>query len=236
MAEVLETPRGLRQERSPRFHDRTRAGLELADRLTTHRGASNALVLGLSNGGLVTASAVARRLGLRQDIVLVRRLRAPGRPRRALGAIAEDGDPHLDREAAWLHGVPTAAIAHEVARQKTTLANRRRRLRNGRVLDVPAGGTAILVDDGLTDGLGAMAAIRALRARGIGRLVLAVPVAPAATVDRLTDMVDEIVVLETPLEGGAVGGFYDNFRLVPDAEVRELLANGPRSSACPTGG
>ena len=230
MADIVEIPQGPREERSPRFRDRTRAGAALADRLAPYRADPNAVVLGLGNGGMVTAAAVARRLDLRLDIILVRRLHARGTPKLVLGAIAENGDPHLDQEAVWLHGVPAAAIAHEVARQETTLATRRRRLRDGRPLDVPAGGTAILVDDGLTDGLTAMAAIRALRARGIRRLVLAVPAVPAAMVDRLSDMVDELVVLETPLTCGAVGAFYENFRLVPDAEVRELLAHVPPSA------
>jgi putative phosphoribosyl transferase len=74
-----------------------------------------------------------------------------------------------------------------------------------------------------------MAAIRALRARGIRRLVLATPVSPSATLDRLSDMVDELVVLETTLTLRNVGAYYENFRPVPDAEVRELLATS-RSS------
>jgi len=232
MADPAETPQGLRQQK-PRFVDRTRAGLALADRLVVHRAEPRTLVLGLSNGGMVTAAAIARRLDLPLDIVLVRRLRATDAPRRFLGAIAEDGDPHLDPEAFWLRGVPSAAIAHEVARQETTLANRRRLLREGRALEIPAGGTVILVDDGVTDGLAVMAAIRTVRGLGIRRLVLAVPMAPAAAADRLGDMVDELVVLETPLTCGAVGGFYENFRPVRDAEVRELLANVPSPSEGP---
>ena len=230
MATTIEAFPGLRQPQSPRFRDRTSAGVALADRLTAHRGEPDTVVLGLTNGGMVTAAAIARRLDLPLEIILVRQLHAPGSPRHVLGAIAEGGDPHLDREELWHRGVSTDAIAHEAIRQETTLATRCRRLRDGRPLELPAGGTVILVDDGLTDGLTAMAAIRALRARGIRRLVLAVPVAPAATVDRLADMVDELVVLETPLARGAVGGFYENFHLVPDAEVRELMASNVASS------
>jgi putative phosphoribosyl transferase len=219
----------------PAFLDRTTAGLALADRLPTHRARPATVVLGMSNGGIVTAAAVARRLGLPVDAILVRRLRAPGLRHCILGAIAEDGDPHLDQEQVWQHRVPEAAIADEVARQATTLSKRRRRLRAGHRLALPADGTAILVDDGLTDGLTAMAAIRALRARGIRTVVLAVPVSPAATLDRLGDMADEIVVVHTSLASRAVGSFYEDFRIVPDARVRELLdtdhaAQGERAS------
>jgi putative phosphoribosyl transferase len=230
MADTIETPQGLRQPQSPRFRDRPSAGMALADRLTAHRAGPDTMVVGLTNGGMVTAAAIARRLDLPLEIILVRRLWAPGSPRHVLGAIAEGGDPHVDREELWHRNVSTAAVAHEATRQETTLATRRRRLRDGRPLTLPAGGTVLLVDDGLTDGLAAMAAIRALRARGIRRLVLAVPVAPAATVDRLVDMVDELVVLETPLACGAVGGFYEDFRLVPDAEVRGLMASNVAGS------
>jgi putative phosphoribosyl transferase len=228
MADALQSPLA-EFRRQPTFRDRTSAGLALAERLSPHRARPGTVVLGLSNGGMVTAAAVARALDLPLEIVLVRRLRAPGTPRHALGAIAEDGDPHVDRAELWHHDVSTATLAQEVSRQEATLANRRRRLRKGRPLDLPEHGTAILVDEGLTDGLTAMAAIRALRSRGIRRLVLAVPVSPPATIDRLRDMVDELVVLETPLSFRAVGGFYENFRLVPDAAIRELLSTSDAS-------
>jgi putative phosphoribosyl transferase len=223
MADVHEASLGPHRQRSARFPDRTSAGVALADRLAAYRAAPDTTVVGLTNGGMVTAAAVARRLGLPLEIVLVRRLRAPGMPRRVVGAIAEDGDPHVDQEELWHHAVSADAIAREAALQTATLAQRRRRLRDGRPPALPPNGTVILVDDGLTDGLTAMAAIRALRARGVHRVVVAVPAAPAGTADRLSDMVDDLVALETPLECGAVGAFYERFPLVPDAEVRELL-------------
>jgi putative phosphoribosyl transferase len=207
----------------PAFLDRTSAGLALADRLPAHRAQPATVVLGMSNGGMVAAATVARRLRLPLDAILVRRLRAPGLRHCIVGAIAEDGDPHLDHEQLWQHRVPETAIAHEAARQAITLTRRRRRLRAGGRLELPADGTAILVDDGLTDGLAAMAAVRALRARGIRTVVLAVPVSPAVTIDRLADMVDEVVVLHTSLQPRAVGSFYEDFQMVPDARVRELL-------------
>ena len=227
MADVDEAALAPCRQRLARFRDRVSAGVAVADRLAAHRAAPDTAVVGLTNGGLVTAATIARRLALPLEILLVRRLRAPGATRRVVGAIAEDGDPHVDREELWHHAVTAEAIAREAALQTTALAHRRRRLRDGRPPGLPKDGTVILVDDGLTDGLAAMAAIRAVRARGVRRVVLAVPVAPAGTADRLSDMVEELVVLETPLECGAVGAFYESFGLVPDAEVRELLGGSP---------
>lgn len=180
-------------------------------------------MLGLSAAGMPAAAAVARTLDLPLDILITSRLRAPGRRRIAMGAIAEDGDPHLNPAVLWGTGATREYILAEVARQAAVLAEGRRRLRAGRSLALPPQATAILVADGLTSGTMAMAAIRALRARGVARLVLAAPVAPPETVDRVSDAVDELVVLETPLALRTASEAYDDFPPVSAADVRRLL-------------
>ena len=220
----LRAPQQRREPRGSRFRDRTDAGYALADRLAAYGGKPNTVVLGLSRGGTATAAALARALGLPCDILITSRLRAPGGRRIAMGAIAEDGDAHLNPAVLWGTGASREYIAAEVARQAAVLAKGRRRLRAGRPLALPPQASVILVADGLASGTTAMAAIRALRARGVRRLVLAAPVAPPETVDRVSDAVDELVVLETPLGFRTVSAFYGDFPPVSEGDVRRLLA------------
>jgi predicted phosphoribosyltransferase len=114
-------------------------------------------------------------------------------------------------------------VAQEVARQRAEIERRRERFRQGRPLSLPDGATAILVDDGVATGSTAIAAIHALRAQQVARLVFAIPVAPPDTAERLRGMVDELVVLATPELFAAVGGFYVDFEQVSDDEVVDLL-------------
>ena len=87
----------------------------------------------------------------------------------------------------------------------------------------------ILVDDGVATGSTVFAAIQALRQRGAGRIVLAVPVAPPETVERARPLVDELVVRWTPALFWAVGAFYDDFTQVSDDDVCDLLAEVKRT-------
>jgi putative phosphoribosyl transferase len=213
-----------REPQRSRFRDRTDAGYALAARLGAYEGRPDTVVVGLARGGTTTAAAVADALHLPLDVIVTSSLRAPGGRCIPMGAIAEDGDAQLNQAVVWGAGASRAYIGAEVARQASVLVDGRRRLRAGRPLALPPRATVILVADGLASGTTAMAAIRGLRAHGIRRLVLAAPVAPPETVDRVTDMVDELVVLETPLVFRGVSAFYGDFQPESEAEVRRLLA------------
>ncbi len=212
-----------REPQRSRFRDRTDAGYALAERLGAYQGMPDTVVVGLVPG-VAVAAAIARALHLPLDVIVTSSLRVPGARRMTMGAIAEDGDAQLNQGVIWGTGASRADVEAEIARQASVLLDGRRRLRGGRPLALPPRATVILVADGLASGTTAMAAIRALRACGVRRLVLAAPVAPPATIDRVTDMVDELVVLETPLAFRGVSPFYGNFRPESEAEVRELLA------------
>jgi predicted phosphoribosyltransferase len=205
------------------FPNRREAGRLLAERLRRYRGAARTVVLALPRGGIVPAAEIASALGLPLDVIIARKLGAPGNPELAIGAIAEGGAPYVNEEAlAWV-GADDAYLAREVERQRAEIVRRQRRLRNGRPLALPERSTVILVDDGIATGSTVIAAIRALRERGVGRLVCAIPVAPPDTAELLRGLVDELVILATPAPFGAVGAFYEDFRQVSDAEVVELL-------------
>jgi putative phosphoribosyl transferase len=212
-----------REPQRSHFRDRTEAGYALAERLGTYQGRPDTVVVGLVPG-IAVAAAVAHALHLPLDVIVTSSLRVPGARRMTMGAVAEDGDAQLNQAVIWGVGASRAQVEAEIARQASVLLDGRRRLRGGCPLTLPPRATVILAVDGLTSGTTAMAAIRALRARGVRRLALAAPVAPPATVDRVSDMVDELVVLETPLAFRGVSPFYGNFRPESEAEVRELLA------------
>jgi len=205
------------------FGDRRAAGRLLAARLRRYREQARTVVLGLPRGGVVPAAEVASALRLPLDVIVSRKLGAPENPELAIGAIAEGGAPYLDPELVAVTGASRAHVAQEVERQRAEIARRQRRFRDGRPLTLPERATVILIDDGVATGATAIAAIRALRERGVERLVFAIPVAPPDTANVLRGMVDELVVLATPEPFGAVGVFYEDFRQVSDDEVSGLL-------------
>jgi putative phosphoribosyl transferase len=214
------------------FANRREAGRLLATRLGRYAKGARTVVLALPRGGVVPAAEIATALGLPLDVIVSRKLGAPGNPELAIGAIAEGGAPYFNQEALASTDASEAHVAREVEHQRGEIARRRERFRDGRPLSLPEGATVILVDDGVATGSTAIAAIHALREQGVGRLVFAIPVAPPDTADVLRGMVDELVVLATPMLFWAVGAFYEDFRQVSDDEVVEILARARR----PVGG
>jgi predicted phosphoribosyltransferase/alpha-beta hydrolase superfamily lysophospholipase len=205
------------------FRDRCEAGRRLAERLRRYRERAATVVLALPRGGIVPAAEIASALRLPLDVIVSRKLGAPGNPELAIGALAEGGAPYFNEEGLAVTGASEAHLAQEVERQRAEIARRQRRFRDGRPLSLPERATVILIDDGVATGSTAIAAIRALREQGVGRIVFAVPVAPPDTVKTLRRMVDELVVLATPMLFWAVGAFYEDFRQVSDDEVVDLL-------------
>lgn len=214
------------------FRDRAEAGRSLAHRLEryravsipedaarVHRDADAALVLGVPRGGVEVAAVVARELGLELDVVIAAKIGAPGNPEFAVGAVAADGEVHVNpaavlpaEEVRRLSGPAHAKVTREVALFRAGLPP----------LDLE-NRVVIVIDDGLATGLTALAAIGYLRRMGATRIVFAVPVAPRETARMLAEYVDELVVLESPADFSAVGQFYGSFGQVEDAEVIELL-------------
>jgi predicted phosphoribosyltransferase len=215
------------------FLDRRDGGKQLVPRLARYRGRKEAVVLGLPRGGVVPAVEIARALRLPLDVLISRKLSAPDDPELAIGAVAEGGESWLNDELVAATGATAEHVAAETARQRREIAQRQKRFRGGRDLVLPEHATVILVDDGVATGATVIAAIHALRARRVARLVLAIPVAPPDTAETLGRMVDELVVLATPDPFYAVGSFYDDFRQVTDEEVVALLAEVAADATAP---
>jgi putative phosphoribosyl transferase len=207
-----------------RFANRTEAGRRLADRLR-HLKDQRPVVLALPRGGVPVGFEIAQTLGAELDVVLVRKIGAPFQPELAIGAVVDGSRPEtvLNQSLIDECQIPESYLKAETARQLAEIERRRAVYLAGRPRAEVAAHTAIVVDDGMATGATMEAALRATRRVGPKRLVLAVPVAPPDTIERLRSEVDEIVCLALPRQLGAIGAFYFDFRQLDDGEVIRLL-------------
>ncbi len=204
------------------FTDRRQAGRRLAARLEHLRG-EDVVVLGLPRGGVPVAAEVAAALGSPLDVVVVRKLGVPYQPELGMGAIGEGGVRVLNDEVIGMAGAGEEAIGRVEREERAELERRVRRYRGERPPVDVSGRTAVVVDDGIATGSTAKAACRIVRAQGAARVVLAVPVAPHGISSEFRGLVDEVVVVDTPVWFAAIGQFYDDFEQTSDAEVLDCL-------------
>ena len=206
------------------FENRKQAGAELALAMSALKG-TDSIVLAIPRGGVVVGYEVASALGLELDVIVPRKIPAPGQEELAIGAVASWGDHErvMDEHSVRFLGVSEDYIERQVQIQ---LAEVNRRLQAYRGTTEPpnvAGRSVILVDDGIATGYTTRAAAVALRNLGAAQVVLAVPVGPPDSVEILRPLVDELICLRTPTPFMAVGYWYRDFRQVSDPEVIDLL-------------
>jgi putative phosphoribosyl transferase len=206
------------------FSDRTDAGRRLAVRLAELK-LDSPIVYALPRGGVPVAVEVARELNAPLDLLIVRKIGAPGYPEVAMGAVVDGDDPQLILNDDVYAAAGRDADGLERARQSelAEIERRRRRYLGDRPPLVATGRTVVVVDDGLATGATAKAAIAGLRRMKVGRIVLAIPVAPAETLREMRTVADDVLVLETPLDFWAIGQFYRDFHQLSDGETVRLL-------------
>ncbi len=202
--------------------DRRTAGERLAERLLSYRD-QDPVVLALPRGGVPVAFEIAVRLGAPLDLLIVRKVGAPGNPEYGLGAVVEGGTRYLDEPRIRAAGYTVRELGPTIAREAAEVDRRALEYRAGHPPVDLRNRTVILVDDGVATGGTVLAALQAIRSRGPRRVVLALGVAPPDTVEALRSEVDEIVVLVVPAMFFAVGEWYHRFAQVSDEEVRRLL-------------
>jgi putative phosphoribosyl transferase len=204
------------------FTDRAEAGRILAERIA-HLGLTDPLVLALPRGGVPVAYEIAQRLGVPFDVLITRKIGCPGQPELGVGAIAEGGDPVFDADLLRRLGLTERDLDATARRERAELDRRVAVYRGERALPPLRGRDVVVADDGLATGGTARAALAAVRSKEASRVVLAVPVGAAQTVQALSADADDVVVLAAPSAFHAVGQWYQHFEQLTDAEVLELL-------------
>ncbi len=204
------------------FRDRIEAGERLAEELKKTYG-NEAVVLGIPRGGVVVAGSLAHVLGAALDIVLSRKIGAPGNPEFAIGAISEGGDLFLNEDFVRQTGAGHEYIEREKTRQMAEIKRRQALFRSAH-LKVPLKNRAVIVtDDGIATGATFQAALWAVRQEGPGRLIAAVPVGPEDSLYKLAEAADELLCVRVPGFFQALSQFYVWFDQIEDKQVLEIL-------------
>ena len=216
------------------FVDRIDAGRRLAQALAALK-LVDPVVVALPRGGVPVAAEVAAALHAPLDLLLVRKIGAPGQRELAVAAVVEGAGDGLvlDAETMEATGATRAYVEREAVHERAENARRRAAYLGGRGPLPIEGKTVVVVDDGIATGTTVRAALRALRRRHPARLVLAVPVAPPDTLAELRPLVDDVVCLLQPSWFRAVGVHYDDFHQVGDDEVIAALHPPPQRARAP---
>ena len=211
------------------LRDREEAGRLLAEQLGAYRGDPNALILALPRGGVAVGYTLSLALRLPLDVLIVRKLGAPGNPEYAVGALAEGGALYLNQEGMGVLGLRRGDLDQPIRVQEEEIVRRQTLYRGGRSLPHMTGKTILLVDDGIATGSTFFASIEAVKRLKPDRLVAAIPVGPRETLLLVQRQVDELVSLTTPSSFFAVGNHYEEFTQVEDAAVVRYLEKAAAS-------
>ncbi|MBO8127102.1 MAG: phosphoribosyltransferase [Firmicutes bacterium] len=204
------------------FRDRAEAGEKLADRLGQYKG-QETIVLAIPRGGLLVAVPIIKQIHCHWDLIIPRKLGAPHNPEFAIGAVSVDGTYYLQEDYVKMLGVPQAYIDQEVKEQTREIKRRMEKYRGKSEPPEVKNRRVIIVDDGIATGLTVLAAIKSIQNQNAAKTVIAVPVGPPDSIEKLRTFADEVVCLATPEPFYAVSEHYENFQQVEDDEVFALL-------------
>jgi len=204
------------------FRNREEAARQLAQKLRG-RDLYDPVVLAIPRGGVITGAVLARELRADLDVVLSRKLRAPGQPELAVGAVAEDGLVYLNPRTRELLDCMELYLEQERHLQLAEIARRKKLIRAVRPQASIAGRSVIVTDDGIATGSTMIAALQTVRTQRARELIVAVPVASPDRLEEVRLWCDDVVCLLAPEQFWAIGQFYKDFTQVEDEEVIELL-------------
>lgn len=205
------------------FKNREEAGELLAQELVAFRNDPDGILLALPRGGVTVAYQLSLALHLPLDVLITRKIGAPGNPEYALGAVSETGAVYWNQDALAGLSLSTRDLAIAVQTRQQEVSRRVTLYRQGRPFPNLKDRTVIIVDDGLATGATFFASVATVRQAHPRRIIGAIPVGPRSTVEQARNLVDQLVVLRVPEPFYAVGNFYRDFEQVEDREVLEYL-------------
>ncbi len=203
--------------------NRTIAGQELAEALSSYKSQKEVIVLALPRGGVPVAFEISEKLHAPLDLLLVRKLGTPGYSELAMGAIASGGIQVLNTAILDSYGVSQSELDSIEKKERLELNRRSELYRGQRPYPTLNHKIVILVDDGLATGATIHAAINAVKQQDPQKIIVAIPVAPPNSIKSLQQMVDEVICPLQPKRLASIGQWYADFSQVSDATVINLL-------------
>lgn len=206
------------------FEDRKTAAEKLSGELKKYKGNKDAIILAIPRGALEIGEVLRKKLKLPLDIVVTKKIGAPGNEEFAIGVVDPDGNYSCNEDTLAMYGIPISYVKEEAERLKHVIKRRYEDYRGSATPPDFSGKTCIIVDDGIATGHTVKAAVDYLRRQKVKKIVLAVPVSAVDSAARLEKEVDEFICLERPSDFYAVGQFYQTFGQVSDEEAIRILA------------
>ncbi len=211
------------------FQSRSDAGKKLADELQKQKVSAD-IVLAIPRGGVLVGAEIARVLNIPLDVLVVKKLGAPNNAELSIGAIASDDVTYLDQDLIKITGVSKAYLNYEIQNKHHELIDRENKLRKGKPKLNVQNKTVVLTDDGAATGATVFAAIEWLKKHATKLIILALPVCSYETDQKLEQLVDKCVILETPETFQAVGQYFQNFEQVSEEEIYETIRQEDRKT------
>lgn len=211
------------------FYDRFDAANQLAEKLKKYKNAADTIIVAIPRGALEIGSVLCEKLNLPLDIVVTKKIGAPGNPEYAVGAVDPDGQVYLNPETLLYERIPDEYIVEEKKRLTEIIKEKTEHYRKGLPKQNFTDKTIILIDDGIATGFTMRAAIAYLRRQKAKKIILAIPVAAKDSLNEIKKEVDEVICLQVPFFFGAVAQFYDIFTQVEDEQAIEYLQNAHKN-------
>lgn len=205
------------------FQNRVEAGKKLATKLSSYKKTKNLIVLGIPRGGVVVGKQLAEFLHSPLDVIVTKKIGAPGNPELAIGAVGAIGEPVINEELAARVGADEKYLKSQIANLKSEVARRIKEYRGNRPPLSLKNKTVIITDDGVATGATMEAAVEVVRQQNPKKIIVAIPVIARDSLAKIEAKADEIVYLDAPLMFFAVGQFYESFPQISDEEVVKLL-------------
>ncbi len=204
------------------FEDRTDAAFKLAKKMEWLKK-EDPVILAIPRGGVVTGDVIAAELGVKLDVIVSKKIGAPHNPELAIGAVMHDGSYFPNEDITRMLNVPQNYIDSEIKRLMKEIDRRLMKFRGNKEYNLE-GRTVVLVDDGIATGATMFVAIYWVKKQKPKKLIVAIPVGPKDTIDRLNKVADDVIVLYAPVDFGAIGEFYRDFGQVEDFQVQEIMS------------